>query len=85
VIVNYVPQISLPWEKTPFTYDASELAAYVLPANKELNMVFQFEIMDLDSPMEGQDIEALKFKERRLSDLKDIIGRWQLYKQDEDF
>jgi len=61
------------------------LAAYVLPANKELNMVFQFEIMDLDSPKEGQDVEALKFKKWKLSDLKDTIGRWQRYKRDEDF
>jgi len=48
-------------------------------------MVFQFEIMDLDSPKVGQDVEALKFKEWKLSELKDIISRWQRYKRDEDF
>jgi alpha-glucosidase len=87
MIVNYVfsEHDLITVGETPFTHDASELAPYVLPANKELNMVFQFEIMNLDSPMEGQDIEALKFKEWKLSDLKDLIGRWQRYKRDEDF
>ena len=32
------------------THSAPELAAYVLPANEELNMVFQFELMVLDYP-----------------------------------
>ena len=71
--------------ETPFTNEASELAAYVLPANKELQMVFQFEIMDLDSPKEGQDFEPLNFKPWRLSELKGIVGRWQRYKRDEGF
>ncbi|KDR69930.1 hypothetical protein GALMADRAFT_230296 [Galerina marginata CBS 339.88] len=71
--------------ETPFTHDAAELAAYVLPENKELNMVFQFEIMDLDSPKEGQDFEPLMFKEWKLSDLRRIITHWQQYKREEGF
>ncbi|KAF8797493.1 glycoside hydrolase family 13 protein [Phlegmacium glaucopus] len=71
--------------ETPFTHVASELAAYVLPSNEELNMVFQFEFMDLDSPKEGQDISPLIFKEWKLSELKDVIGRWQTYKREEGF
>ncbi|KAJ6521839.1 glycoside hydrolase superfamily [Mycena vulgaris] len=31
--------------ETPFTHSAAELAEYVLPANKEFNMVFQFELL----------------------------------------
>ena len=71
--------------ETPFTHEASELTAYVLPANEELNMVFQFEIMDLDSPKEGQDFEPLNFNPWRLFELKGIVGRWKRYKGDEDF
>ena len=71
--------------ETPFTHDASELAAYVLPSNKELNMVFQFELMDLDSSKEGQDCSPLVFREWKLSELKEIIGRWQTYKREEGF
>ncbi|CAA7269704.1 unnamed protein product [Cyclocybe aegerita] len=71
--------------ETPFTHSASELAAYVLPANNELNMVFHFEIMDLDSPKEGQDFSPLVLREWSLQELKDIVGRWQKYKRDEGF
>ena len=71
--------------ETPFTHVASELAAYVLPSNQELNMVFQFALMDLDSPKEGQDISPLVFKQWELCELRDVIGRWQRYKRDEGF
>lgn len=71
--------------ETPFTHDASELAAYVLPANKELNMVFHFELMDIDSPMEGPQRVPLIKKEWKLEGLREIIVRWQLYKRDEGF
>ncbi|KAF9449623.1 glycoside hydrolase family 13 protein [Macrolepiota fuliginosa MF-IS2] len=71
--------------ETPFTHDAEELAAYVLPANKELNMVFQFELMDIDSPMEGPQRVPLIKKEWKLEELREITVRWQLYKRDEGF
>ncbi|KAH7906284.1 glycoside hydrolase family 13 protein [Hygrophoropsis aurantiaca] len=67
--------------ETPFTHDASQLAAYVLPKNKELNMVFHFELMDLDSP----DYSALIHKDWKLTELKAVIQRWQRYKRDEGF
>ena len=35
--------------ETPLTHRAEDIAAYVLPQNKELNMVFQFEVVDMDS------------------------------------
>ncbi|KIJ60143.1 glycoside hydrolase family 13 protein [Hydnomerulius pinastri MD-312] len=67
--------------ETPFTHEASELAAYVLPQNKELNMVFHFELMDLDSP----DESPLVKKAWKLAELKDVIRRWQQYRRDEGF
>ncbi|KAF9463174.1 glycoside hydrolase family 13 protein [Collybia nuda] len=68
--------------ETPFTHDASELAAYVLPRNKELDMVFHFELMDLDSPGPGK---RLIYRPWKLSEFREIIGRWQTYQRSEGF
>ncbi|KAG6332404.1 hypothetical protein ID866_6683 [Astraeus odoratus] len=67
--------------ETPFTHDASQLAAYVLPQNKELNMVFHFELMDIDSP----DYSPLVQKAWTLTEFRDVIRRWQQYKRDEGY
>ncbi|KAG1808768.1 glycoside hydrolase family 13 protein [Suillus variegatus] len=67
--------------ETPFTHEASELAAYVLPQNRELNMVFHFELMDIDSPSES----PLLRKPWTLGELKAIIGRWQRFMRDDGF
>jgi len=67
--------------ETPFTHDVSALAAYVLPRNKEFNMVFHFELMDLDSPAESPLVK----KAWRLTELKAVVKRWQTYKRDEGF
>ncbi|KAG2367105.1 glycoside hydrolase family 13 protein [Suillus spraguei] len=67
--------------ETPFTHEASELAAFVLPKNRELNMVFQFELMDIDSPSES----SLLRKPWTLGELKAIIGRWQRLMRDDGF
>lgn len=71
--------------ETPFTHDAEELAAYVLPKNKELNMVFQFQVMDLDHAVQGQDQVPLIHKEWNLAQLKEIVARWQTFKRDDGF
>ena len=44
-------------------------------------MVFQFELMDLDSPAESPLVK----KAWRLAELKAVVGRWQTYKRDEGF
>ncbi|KAF9052123.1 glycoside hydrolase family 13 protein [Panaeolus papilionaceus] len=71
--------------ETPFTHVAEELAQFVLPANKELNMVFHFELMDVDSPKEGQDIAPLIARPWKLSEFRSVITRWQTYKREEGF
>lgn len=73
--------------ETPFTHSAEALAAYVLPANDELNMVFQFELMDIDSPSKDpkEDHSPLIYEPWKLSEYKEIISRWQRYKKDEGF
>ncbi|PFH46341.1 glycoside hydrolase family 13 protein [Amanita thiersii Skay4041] len=67
--------------ETPGSHDEIQTAAYVLPQNKELNMVFQFELMDVDSP---PDV-PLRFKKWKLSEMKRIVGKWQTFKKDEGF
>jgi glycosidase len=70
--------------ETPFTHEASELAAYVLPKNEELNMVFHFELMDIDGPKEGDPV-PLVHRDWKLSEMKEIIGRWQNFERSEGF
>jgi oligo-1,6-glucosidase len=58
--------------ETPGT-NTQEAIKYTCPQNGELNMVFQFELMELDSgPLGKYDVVPWK-----LSDMKDIISRWQ--------
>jgi alpha-glucosidase len=70
--------------ETPFTHEASVLAAYVLPKNEELNMVFHFELMDIDGP-KGGDPMPLTHKDWKLSEMTEIIGRWQNFERSEGF
>ncbi|KAG2126091.1 glycoside hydrolase family 13 protein [Suillus cothurnatus] len=78
---KYIKQMHAEVGETPFTHEASELAAYVLPQNRELNMVFHFELMDIDSPSES----PLLRKPWMLSDLKAIVDRWQRFMRDDGF
>ncbi|KAJ7910140.1 glycoside hydrolase family 13 protein [Mycena leptocephala] len=70
--------------ETPFTHSAAELAKYVLPANKELNMVFQFELIDLDSPRTAQRTPFIH-RPWKLSEFKEIVTRWQRFERDAGF
>ncbi|KAF8234809.1 glycoside hydrolase family 13 protein [Tricholoma matsutake] len=70
--------------ETPFTHEASELAAYVLPQNQELNMVFHFELMDIDGPKEGDPVPLIH-KVWKLSEFKETVGRWQNFERAQGF
>ncbi|KAI0777898.1 glycoside hydrolase family 13 protein [Irpex lacteus] len=74
--------------ETPFTHHPDDIAAYVLPQNKELNMVFVFEIMDIDSGgVEGgaEAVSPLVHREWTLLKLKNITEKWQLFKREEGY
>ncbi|KAJ8487936.1 hypothetical protein ONZ45_g14138 [Pleurotus djamor] len=73
--------------ETPFTHSADEIAKYVLPDRKELNMVFQFELMDLDASIYGPNSDYLPMIPRNweLREFKDIVAKWQKFKRDEGF
>ena len=68
--------------EAPFSHSADDLAEYVLPKNKELKTVFQFELMDIDS---FDSLEPLVPKPWKLSDLKNIVEKWQTFKREEGF
>lgn len=50
-----------------------QAAAFTAPENKEVNMVFQFETMDIDSAEGGK----WNLKPWRLADLKAVTTKWQ--------
>ncbi|KAF7345695.1 Glycoside hydrolase family 13 protein [Mycena venus] len=70
--------------ETPLTHSVAELARYVLPANKELNMIFHFELVDLDSPRTTQPTPFIH-RPWKLSELTEIVNRWQTFKREEGF
>ncbi|KAF7328608.1 Alpha amylase [Mycena sanguinolenta] len=70
--------------ETPFTHSAAELAKYVLEKHKELNMVFQFQLSDLDSPRGKQNLPMVH-RPWKLTELKEIVTRWQVFERDQGF
>jgi len=58
----------------PFSHDTQINIPYTLPQNNELQMIFQFEIADMD----GEPESPMKARKWTLSTLKEIIGRWQM-------
>ena len=73
--------------ETALTYDKEELAAYSLPQNEELNMVFQFEFMFLDCTAEGGEgsVNPLRPKTWTLDELRTVIRFWQNFKRDQGY
>lgn len=74
--------------ETPCTHSAEEIAAYVLPQNQELNMVFNFELMDLDvgSVTGGTDnLVPLMHRPWKLAELKRIVNKWQTYMREQGY
>ncbi|KIP05282.1 glycoside hydrolase family 13 protein [Phlebiopsis gigantea 11061_1 CR5-6] len=59
--------------ETPSTYKPEDVAGYVLPKNKELNMVFQF------------DMSELGRRAWTLQELKGSVTKWQQYGREEGF
>ncbi|KZT25553.1 glycoside hydrolase family 13 protein [Neolentinus lepideus HHB14362 ss-1] len=72
--------------ETPFTQNAQDLLPYVLPSRRELNMVFQFELMGIDSHIDpyGSDVPLIP-KEWKLKNLKEVITRWQTFEREAGF
>ena len=68
--------------EAPFSHSADDLAEYVLPQNRELKTIFQFELMDIDS---SDSLEPLIPKPWKLSDLKNVVEKWQTFKREEGF
>jgi glycosidase len=76
--------------KTPFTLNTDDITPYILPMSKELDMVFQFQLMQIDAPHNISDSNPIKDKclvwmEWKLSEMKTVVQRWQGYKRDEGY
>lgn len=67
--------------EAPLSNSASDLAKYVLPENRELNMVFQFELMTVDDAT----LEPLSWKKFAVPDLEKVITKWQTFDRDQGF
>ncbi|EKM51645.1 glycoside hydrolase family 13 protein [Phanerochaete carnosa HHB-10118-sp] len=74
--------------ETPCTHLPEDIAAYVFPQNKELNMVFQFELMDLDLGGAEDNLEsltALMHRQWKLTDMKKCVSKWQTYMREHGY
>ncbi|KAF8579715.1 glycoside hydrolase family 13 protein [Ramaria rubella] len=73
VFSNYPEALTV--GEAPFTHDADDLVKFIQPDRNELQMIFQFELADLDSHPSNALIPA-KYP---LSALKGVINKWQRY------
>ncbi|KAJ7054226.1 glycoside hydrolase family 13 protein [Mycena amicta] len=67
--------------ETPYSFDTTALAEYVLPGNKELDMIFQFEQISLDADPK----QSFTHRQWKLPELMAIVNRWQTLERDAGF
>ncbi|KAG8731688.1 hypothetical protein FRC11_002923, partial [Ceratobasidium sp. 423] len=60
--------------ESPFTHDPRDLLPYVLPERKELQMMFQFELADIDATH-----NPLIPRIPSLPEIKSVINKWQTF------
>ena len=71
--------------EVPYSHDMAGLAAYVLPQNNELNMVFHFELMDIDDGGEDNNRIHLSHRPWKVKELADIVTKWQTFMTESGF
>lgn len=71
--------------EAPATHAIAELAPYVYPKNKELDMVFQFELNDIDAPGGLEAESTICWKPWSLQEMKEIIRKFQEWGREDDF
>ena len=71
-VLDHYPDIMTVGE-VPFTHDSSLVRTYVEPERRELSMLFQFDIFDIDTGPGGKFTPS----NWTLSDLKRTITKWQ--------
>lgn len=59
------------------TSEPKEVRCYVEPGRKELNMVYQYDLFDVDSGLSGKFSASLTSKEDILRKVKKIVTKWQ--------
>lgn len=70
--------------EAPFSHSMADLARFVLPAERELNMVFHFELADIDNGGHNHNV-ALEYDSWTLPQLRGVIGKWQKFMREEGF
>lgn len=71
--------------EAPITHDPAQLASYVYPQNKELDMVFQFELIDIDAAGGMEAESPILWKPWKLEDMKNIVNKWQSFGREDGF
>lgn len=64
----------------PHTPDPAHVLRYVGSGDKQLDMVFQFDIVDLG----GGKTHKYEYEEYKLSELKQVVSKWQTFIDDSD-
>ncbi|KAG8772871.1 hypothetical protein FRC12_002858, partial [Ceratobasidium sp. 428] len=64
--------------ETPCTHDPDVILKYVLPGRKELQMVFHFELVDLDTSLDHPN-SPIYPRIPTLPEFKAVINKWQTY------
>lgn len=64
----------------PHTPDPAHVLRYVGSGDKQLDMVFQFDIVDLG----GGKTHKYEYEEYKLSELKEVLRKWQSFIDDSD-
>ncbi|KAH8077732.1 alpha amylase [Cristinia sonorae] len=83
-VLSHYPHIMTVGE-APITHNPPDIAKYVYPQNKELDMVFQFEFIDIDA-QGGKEAESpILWKPWRLQDMKDVMSKWQSFGREDGF
>ena len=67
------------------SHSIADIAEYVYPRNKELDMVFQFELNDIDT-QDGVDADSpICWSPWKLGDMKEIIQKYQEWGRNDGF
>ncbi|KAM0755601.1 glycoside hydrolase family 13 protein [Meredithblackwellia eburnea MCA 4105] len=63
--------------EAPWTRDINTLLEYSRPENKELQMLFAFELHELTGSNDGNEEDTMKWRTYRLQEFKEVIEKYQ--------
>lgn len=75
LVLDTYPQVTVMVGELPHTPDPKQVLEYLGAGDKQLSMVFQFDIVDLGQGKQHK----YHFEEWKLSGLKKIVEKWQRF------